>query len=188
MKQVHALKLDARAFGESKICAIGPATAARLESFGLIPDVIPPRFVAESVVPAMSEHSFLKGAHVLLPRADIARKTLVEELQKKGAEVFEVVAYKTVKEDLPSEAVDELLGTEPIDAVTFTSSSTAKNFNALVGEKRAQALSKKSVFASIGPITSSTLEKLELPVHLEANQYDIPGLIDVLVGHFTAKE
>jgi uroporphyrinogen-III synthase len=77
------------------------------------------------------------------------------------------------------------------DVVMFTSSSTVTNFSALLGAKgrgRAHlghiALLHEIRFASIGPVTSSRLRELGLPVHIEAKEYTIIGLIQAIVDHF----
>ncbi|MCF7957041.1 MAG: uroporphyrinogen-III C-methyltransferase [Phycisphaerae bacterium] len=169
---------DARRFGHAKVCAIGPATSERLKANGIRPDLIPPRFVAESVIEALTAVDDLKGKNILLPRADIARADLPETLKKLGADVDEVEAYRTVMDASPKEAALKAIAEDTVDWVTFTSSSTVRNFLSQVDKEK--LTSKKIRLASIGPITSETIVKAGLNVDVEADEYTIPGLIDAL--------
>ena len=178
--QLQAAGYDARRFAGVKICAIGPATGERLRSFGLNPDMIPPRFVAESVLEALGEVENLARKRVLLPRADLARGDLPEGLRQAGATVDEIEAYRTVLDDSPKEEVIKALEEDDIDWVTFTSSSTVKNF---VSQVSVEVLKGKKIrTASIGPITSETMRGVGLGVDVEAEEFTIPGLVEALVG------
>ena len=169
---------DARLLAGTKICAIGPATSDRLSTFGLRPDLVPEKYVAESIIVALNKTEQLQGKRFLLPRVDIARAALREDLEAAGAIVDEVIAYKTVPEDQSSGRVWELFEQSQIDLVTFTSSSTVKHFVSLIGKDNLAALVEKSGFASIGPITSQTMKDLCIPVNIQADQYTIPGLFN----------
>ncbi len=169
---------DARALGHLKVCAIGPVTSQRLQSNGIRPDLIPPRFVAESVIEALEQVDDLAGKKILLPRADIARADLPVALEKLGAQVDEVVAYRTVMDESPKEAAIKAIDDDTVDWVTFTSSSTVRNFLSQVDKEKLAG--KKIRLASIGPITSQTIVKAGLTVDVEAEHYTIPGLIDAI--------
>ena len=188
MRAVHEADNDARAFAGVRLCAIGPATAERLETFGLRPDLIPPKYVAESVAEALTSLEDLADKRFLLPRADIARPALADALTGAGARVEEVVAYRTVPEDASAGRVEELFEGDGVDLVTFTSSSTVTHFADLIGTERLARIAGEATFASIGPITSKTMEARGIPVHIEARQYTIPGLVEAVVRHFSRKE
>jgi uroporphyrinogen III methyltransferase/synthase len=124
-----------------------------------------------------------KGApRFLLPRADIARSLLPEQLRALGADVTEVVAYRTVPETEGQEEALALLTGGEVDVVTFTSSSTARNFVEILGPKRLQEVlcSRRLRCFSIGPVTSATMKELGLPLHGEAAEHDIPGLVRMM--------
>ncbi|NQU42501.1 uroporphyrinogen-III C-methyltransferase [bacterium] len=177
---------DSRALGNARLCAIGPATAERLEGQGLIADLVPPKYVAESVAEAFAERVELEGARILLPRADIARSFLPEALGKLGAQVDEVIAYRTVLET--PEGIDEIrvdLVGGRIDVVTFTSSSTVRNFAELVGRETLEELPERMCLASIGPQTSETLRQITAHSVVESDVYTIPGLVRRLLDWFT---
>lgn len=161
-----------------RVAAIGPATAAALEEAGLTPDVVPEEFVAERIVDALGD---VAGKRYFLPRAELARKALAEHLVEGGADVVEVAAYRTLPEPPSSEALAAL--DAGVDVLTFTSSSTVRNFVTLLGT-RAHTLARQALVACIGPITARTARTLGLPVGLTASTYTTEGLIDALIEHF----
>jgi uroporphyrinogen III methyltransferase/synthase len=176
-------KRDARALGGVRVCAIGPATAAELERRGIVPDVVPDEFVAEAAVQALAAADELRGRRILLPRAEIARAVLPEQLRALGAEVVEVTAYTTVQDGTDAERVRGLIERGEVDVVTFTASSTVRNFVDLAGADVGAAK-----VASIGPITSGTARELGLTVDVEAAEYTIPGLVRAIQDFYAAGE
>ena len=171
--------LDTRALAGVKLCAIGPATAAAIQAKGVRPDLVPDSYIAEAVVDSLADIGDLRGARILLPRAETAREVIPERLRELGAEVIEVAAYRTVSDGQEAETVRCRLAEGEVDLVTFTASSTVKNFVQLVGTELGGA-----EVASIGPITSRTARELGLPVHVEAAEYTIPGLLAAIRDHY----
>ena len=163
---------DARSLGGVRVCAIGPATAAELERRGIRADVVPDEYVAEAAVQALAAADDLKGRRILLPRADIARAVLPEQLRERGAEVVEVDAYTTVQDGSGADGVRRLIAQGAVDLVTFTASSTVTHYTDLLGTGLGGAK-----VASIGPITSRTARERGLAVDVEAEEYTIPGLV-----------
>jgi uroporphyrinogen III methyltransferase / synthase len=161
----------------ARICAIGPATRRAVEDLHLKVDVMPPEFVAEGVISALSIED-LNGKRILLPRAAIARDLIPSELRKLGAQVDVVAAYQNV---IPKRAAEQaktiLADPHKPDWITFTSSSTVKNFLAVVGR---EAL-KDVRIASIGPVTSQTIRQHGLEVDVEAEPYTMDGLLQALL-------
>jgi len=138
--------LDARAFVGARIAAIGPATTAALEARGIRPDLIPPEYVAESILEAIKPHlsnvadgfSLPRGGaggpalRILIPRAENARPELPDGLRALSAEVDEVTLYRAaVPTDAPAEPL-KMLRRGEIDIVTFTASSTVRNLVAML--------------------------------------------------------
>ena len=167
---------DARSLGGARIAAIGPATAARVRHFRFGVDLQPEKYIAEEIITAFRRETTLENLTFLLPRAEKAREVLPKELEKLGAIVDEVVAYRTVPESGDPTGGQQRFREEGADYVTFTSSSTAENFHALhlPWPSHCEAV-------SIGPVTSATLRELGYQVSLEAAQHDIPGLVAALV-------
>jgi uroporphyrinogen III methyltransferase/synthase len=177
---------DVRALGHLKLACIGPVTKERLQDYGIISDILPETYRAESVIKAFSNIE-LKNRRILLPRAKKARTILPEELTQMGAKVDEVIAYETLLDIDKKEELITLLQNSKIDAVTFTSSSTVSNFISLLDSKDSRKLLKNIVTASIGPITSKTARSLDIEPEIEAEEYTIQGLVDSLLAHYESK-
>lgn len=165
-----------------KLAAIGPATRKAIELHGLPVDVMAEEYVAESLVEALAEQ-VTSGERILLARAKIARDVIPTSLRELGAKVDVAEVYETVLPESSRKRLEEILGQpEKPYAITFTSSSTAKNFVDLIGEEKAHSSLLNGVkLVSIGPVTSETLRELGLRVDAEAHEYTIPGLLEALV-------
>jgi len=174
--------LDVRALGHMKTAAIGPSTADRLRTWGLKSDIIPESYRAESVVEAFTDKP-VEGRRILLPRAMEARSVLPDALTRMGALVDEVTAYETRQAENNATDLIARLAERTIDMVTFTSSSTVKNFHRLLPPDDVDRLMDGVSVASIGPITSQTARDLGLRVTIEADTYTIPGLIQAILNH-----
>jgi uroporphyrinogen III methyltransferase/synthase len=182
VEQLFEHSLDVRALASAKLAAIGPATAAALENYGLRADFVPSEFVAEAVVDQFPEDP--AGKHILLARAKEARDVLPEKLKEMGANVTVAPIYETIVESTESDRVRELLDSGEIDAVTFTSSSTVNNFVRLLGETK---LPETVTVACIGPITAETANQLTITPDIVADEYTIDGLVSALVDYEKAK-
>jgi len=177
--RMETLGLGSESLLHLNIAAIGPATEEAIEVHGLPVDVVPEKYVAESVVEAMREQ--VSGKRVLLVRAKVARDVIPEELRKAGARVHVVEAYETVvPEESRARLRKALESSERPTVITFTSSSTARNFVALMDSKDATQSLRGISLASIGPVTSATLRELGLRVDVEAAEYTILGLVQAL--------
>jgi uroporphyrinogen III methyltransferase/synthase len=159
---------DARAFGAARIAAIGPGTAEALRRHRLEADLVPERFVAESLLAGFPDGP----GRVLLPRAAVARDVLPDGLRAKGWDVDVVEAYRTFAAT-PSPATLDAVA--HADAVTFTSSSTVTNFLEIAGTSRVP-----KVVACIGPVTADTARAAGLAVDVVADEHTIPGLVEAL--------
>lgn len=181
-ERMVAAGFDSRHLSHVRIAAIGDATARAIEDqLFITPDLVPTRFVAESLAGELIAKHDVNGKRFLLMRADIARPALPKLLAEAGAIVEEVVAYETKLADgLPDQALDALRQ-RSVDYITFTSSSTAGNMVELLGDER--DLLNDTAIASIGPITSRTIQDLGLAVAFEAEQSNIEGLVQAIVSH-----
>ncbi|HET9308877.1 MAG TPA: uroporphyrinogen-III synthase [Candidatus Sulfotelmatobacter sp.] len=170
-----------------RIAAIGPATKKAIEQRGLPVDVVPKEYVAESVVRSLK--SKVKGKRVLLVRAKVARDVIPRELRRAGAHVGVVEAYETVVPQSSRTRLRAALSNprKRPHVVTFTSSSTVRNFAELLGRPGPKNLDG-ILTSSIGPVTSATLRELGFPVHIAAKEFTIPGLVAAIVESFTARE
>lgn len=177
--RLEALGLDARHFAGLKLAAIGDATAHALrEKLGIQADLVPTRFVAESLADEMIAQQNIKGKRILLLRADIARPALPQRLGDAGADVTELIAYRTKLAAALPEAALSALRERRVNWITFTSASTARNLATLLGDER--DLVDEAQIASIGPITSETVRELGFEVTVEAQSSNIAGLVAAL--------
>lgn len=170
---------DARHLAGLRVAAVGPATARAIEARGVRSDFVPSEHVGEGVLDGLLDRGVGEGVRVLLPRALEAREVLPAELRAHGARVDVVPAYRTVPGD-GDPAVLERLRAGDVDAVTFTSSSTVKNFVRLVGDFDLGS----AVVACIGPVTAETARELGLKVSVEPEAYTLPALVEALGAHF----
>ena len=165
--------------GHLKIAAIGPATKKAIEQRGVQVDVVPKEYIGESVVRRLRRQ--IRGKRVLLVRAKVARDVIPRELRRAGAQVHVVEAYETVVPQSSRTRLQSALKNprRRPHVVTFTSSSTVRNFVALLGSHKTN-LDGISL-ASIGPVTSLTLRELGLRIDIAAKEFTIPGLVESIV-------
>jgi uroporphyrinogen III methyltransferase / synthase len=169
---------------------VGPATTAKVERYGIRVDVMPAEHHAEGVLAALTAAGEITGKRVLFPRSDIAREVIGDELRRAGAEVAEVVAYRTTTASLERESdhdIYRMLLERQIDAVTFTSASTVRNFVQIIGEDQAVDLLNMTVVACIGPVTAEAAQQLGISTAVMPERYTVPDLVDALVEHFRTK-
>jgi len=178
---------DVRDLHGVRLCTVGPSTASRLQRYGIRVDLTPTEFRADALLDALKASGSLKGQRILIPRANIARDRLAEELREAGAEVVDVIAYRTLPggtERSGEYDVYRMLLDRQIDAVTFASASAVRNFVTMIGEEQATDLLKSTVVASIGPVTAEAAQQLGIQTTVMPERYTIPDLVDALVEHF----
>ncbi|HXH58847.1 uroporphyrinogen-III C-methyltransferase [Iamia sp.] len=168
---------DTRALGGVRVAAIGPGTAAALERYRVVADLVPERYVAEALLEVFPDPPTDRAAsrRVLLARAEEAREVMPDGLRARGWEVAVVAAYRTVAATVDDDARARV---RAADAITFTSSSTVSRFVGAFG-----AESVPPVVACIGPVTAATARDLGLSVAVQADEHTIDGLVAALVAH-----
>jgi len=187
MQRLQAGDGDVRDLKGTRLCAIGPGTADRLSRFGIKVDLMPAEYRAEAVLEALRTTGDLRGQRILLPRADIAREMLAEELRRSGADVVEVAAYRTVPVDNQRQGEPDLyrmLLDKRVDAITFTSASTVRSFVRMLGADQAADLLRSTTVACIGPVTAEAATQHGITTSVMPAEYTMPGLVDALVRHF----
>ncbi len=173
---------DARVFGQAKVAVIGPGTAKPLEQWGIRPDLVADEHVAEGLVRQILASGPAQSA--VLIRALEARDTLPNALKASGMQVNVIAAYKTKK--LATEQRQQLqaqLQSRAVNAVLLTSSSMADALVSALGPSAAAIVSSVCV-ASIGPVTTATLEKQGIAPNLTATSYTVEGLLDALESYY----
>jgi len=179
---------DARSLAGREVCCIGPRTAQELDTYGVKADMVPAEYQAEGIIDAFGrEH--VSGASILIPRAEVARELLPDELRARGAHVDVVPVYRTVVPDGDGAAWRRLLDEAQVDIVTFTSSSTVRNFVTMLGgAEPATRLLRSVTVAAIGPITAKTAEDAGLTVSIVPGENTIPAMVEAIVRHVRNRE
>jgi uroporphyrinogen III methyltransferase/synthase len=181
-ERLRALGRDVRVLHGARVAAVGPQTAQDLADRGLLPDVVPAEFRAEGVAEAMVAAG-ASGQRVLLPRAAGAREILPVLLRESGATVEEVHSYQTIIARVDVGEVRNLLQDNAVDLVTFTSSSTVRNFLSLLGPDASDLLRRTKV-GCIGPITADTAAGAGLDVAIQPAAYTVPAFAEAILQHF----
>jgi uroporphyrinogen III methyltransferase/synthase len=174
-ENLYARGLDARSLARCRVCAIGSATENLLRGHGVIADLVPERFISSDLIRALDERGEIRNNKFLLPRADIAPREMSEALKDGGAgRVDDIVAYRTVMDEsmLPDGSA--------FDLVTFTSSSTVKNFDALY-RRGTNAPGEPPRCVAIGPVTARTARELGYTVERVAEEHTIDGLVKAVL-------
>ena len=173
---------DVRALGEVKIATIGAATSARVREWRLNVDLEAVNRTSEGLLAAFGTD--LSGQRFLLPRPEESRDVLANKLRGRGAEVRELVVYKTVMPKSLPEDFLQLVEKEAIDLIAFTSSSTVVNLASLL--KKARQNWQYLPAACIGPITAQTAvsQGFDVVVELDETSVSIFGLVKAIVTYF----
>jgi uroporphyrinogen III methyltransferase/synthase len=174
-------RCDVRVLHRARVAAVGSETAAAIEARGLQVAVVPEEFRAEAVAEAM-QAAGIAGARVLLPRAAVAREILPAMLRGAGAYVDEVPAYETIAPRGDLSELRDRLARRGVDLVTFTSSSTVRNFVDLLGPD-AHDLLAGTPAACIGPITADTARAAGLDVVVQPSTYTIAAFTNAIVEY-----
>jgi uroporphyrinogen III methyltransferase / synthase len=184
MERLYVARKDVRALAHLRLCAIGPRTAQELGTYGLTSDVVPTQYQAEGVIATLADAG-VRGSHILIPRAEVAREILPEQLRELGATVDVIPVYRTIAPAVDAASLTKQFCDGQVAAVTFTSSSTVRNFVEVFGGRDAvKALVARVVIACIGPITARTAEEYGLTVTIMPAENTVPALAEAIVKHF----
>jgi uroporphyrinogen III methyltransferase/synthase len=183
-ERLRAGRRDVRALHRARLAAVGSQTARALEAHGLLVDVVPPEFRAEAVADAMRAAG-VQGARVLVPRAAAAREVLPAMLRDAGATVEEVASYATVAARTDVSELRQQLGRRAVDLVTFTSSSTVRNFLTLLGTDAVRLL-RDTAIGCIGPVTAETVRAAGLAVAVQPAEYTVAAFAEAIVEYCRA--
>lgn len=180
-ERLEGMGRDCRALAGAQIAAIGPGTAQELARHGVRADLLPEKFVAESVAKAILQKGPVAGKKMLLPRAEEAREALPEILRENGAIVDVAAAYRNVAEE--DVAFPDL---RDLDCICFAASSAVSNFLKIFPPARVREANNLAL-AAIGPITARTLKEAGLAADIMPREYTIPALIEA-IAHYFEKE
>ncbi len=180
-KALEKMNKDSRVFAQTKIAAIGPATAQGLKDRGIIADFVPTAYMAEGIVEGLKSYG-VENKNILIIRAKEARELLPKELQKNKANVKVLTIYETVPATNDKEKMQEMIKNNEIDCISFGSSSTVTNFFEQVPAELVK--NTKVKFASIGEITSNTLSQFGFNADIQPVNFTIPELVDAIKVYY----
>ncbi len=179
-RRLRELGRDIRDLKGIRIAAIGPATASAVEALRIRVDLVPEEFVSEGVVKAFARED-LAGSRVLLPRAAEARDVIPEGLATLGARCDIAATYRTVRSERTASELAPLFADGKVDAITFTSPSTVKNFLGIMGPDFHLPAGVR--IACIGPVTAAAARKAGLTVDILQERFTISGMVNALKAY-----
>jgi uroporphyrinogen III methyltransferase/synthase len=168
----------------TKVGAVGPGTAILSQSEGMDVDYVAKKGTGESLAKELAER--IRGCRILLPRSDRADDRLPALLREVGADVTEVIAYRTIKpETLDVEMVGQLRRAE-VAAIVFASPSAFHNLCDTIPAEELAKLSERVQFVAIGPTTAKALESAGVRVAIQAKEASAEALAQAIAKHFDA--
>lgn len=171
-----------------RVCAVGPATAAAAKARGLEVGLVPPRFVAESLVEILEDAGGIRGRCFLMVRASEARDLLPRSLEEREGRVWDVEGYRTLPDDREARRLVRLVNEGAVDLLTFTSGSTVRSFHSAWGASgEGKELPAGVRVATIGPVAADVARRLGMTVDLVPERYTADGLVEACVERFGRK-
>lgn len=187
LTRLLASPLDVRALKGVRLCCVGPATRDRLLAYGFKAELMPTEYRAEAVAEALSGSGDVTGLRIFVPRSDIGRDVVADELSRQGAIITEAVAYRTAPADPEREGgpdIYRMLLDQRVDVVTFASASAVRNFVRVLGAEPSADLLRTTVVACIGPVTAEAAAQSNIHATIVPSEYTIPALVEAIVEHF----
>lgn len=183
-ERLYAKGKDVRALAGTKVAAVGQSTAQDLRARGLVPDVVPERFISIELLPLLAEDQ--RGIRTAVIRAEQGTDELLNELRRRGGDVDLAVAYRTIAAEYDLDELRALIANDAIDAVTFTSASTVDHFFARLTDDERARVFEHAVIASIGETTSAAIRKYGRGPDVVAEKATVAALHDALLDVFAA--
>lgn len=190
MEWLATFNTPLESFAHAQIAAVGPKTAERLEQYHLHVERLPKRYDAEGLLELLDPY-IMPGANVLLARGNLARAVLPNTLIAKGISATEIHVYETIAEMTEISAFLQKLKEKEIDIITFASSSAVHYLAAAVAKQSKESIGKllsAVTIASIGPLTSKTIQDYGLIVHIEAGQATMDHLLYDVINYVKGKQ
>jgi uroporphyrinogen III methyltransferase / synthase len=181
-RRLYAKGKDVRALAGVKVAAVGQTTALELGQRGIVPDLMPERFISTELLPLLAEDQ--RGICTAVIRAEEGRDELITELRRRGGEVDLAVAYRTIAAQYDIDELRAFIASDAIDVVTFSSASTVDNFlGPLTSDERTRVLQHATI-VSIGETTSAAIRRHGKEPDLVAASASMQAMHDVIVDKF----
>ncbi|MHB1394591.1 MAG: uroporphyrinogen-III C-methyltransferase [Clostridia bacterium] len=178
--RMRSNRTDIRTLAGVKLAAVGEATRDVLNQLGLNVDYMPEKYTTKELLRGFPEAAGF-NSKILIARGDIADKELPEGLQAKCYDVEDLTVYRTAAGNGRKEDILKMIEEGGIDYITFTSSSTVRNFVSILGPENIDKIAEIKV-ACIGPVTANTAEECGISVAAVADTYTIEGLLEKLMN------
>ncbi len=186
-ERLYAKGMDARNMKGPCLAVVGKATGDLLQEYGVRADLLPEVFTGEGLAESLLDQG-VEGRNVLIPRAEKAREILPETLRGAGAQVTVAPVYRNVSPEGKREQLRAELESGKVDMVTFTSSSTVRNFLSMVDAENDSDLKRlmhNVTIAAIGPITAKTVTDNGLTVDILPDVYTIPEMVHAVMEYYS---
>ena len=174
------LRSDARSLAGTRIAAVGDTTADELRRNGIVADLVPEKFQSIALLPLLAKDQH--GVRTAVIRAAEGSDDLIDELRRRGGDVDLGIAYRTVAVDADLAELRELIASDGIDIVTFTSGSTVSNFFDMLTPDERKRVFDRAAIASIGPVTTEAIKRYGRPPDVEASTASVQSLHDAVVA------
>jgi uroporphyrinogen III methyltransferase/synthase len=179
-ERLFAKGKDVRALASVKVAAVGQSTADDLRARGVRPDVVPERFISTELLPLLAEDQ--RGIRTAVIRAEQGNDELIDELRRRGGDVDLCVAYRTIAAEYDLAELRELIESDAIDVITFTSASTVEHFCAKLTEAERAKVFARAAVVSIGDTTTAALRKYARTPDAVAAKATIAALHDAVLA------
>lgn len=173
-----------RAGSNPQVASVGPVTAEEAKRNNLEVDYVAQTHNGVALAQELGDR--VQGKKVLLPRSDRAKRDLPEALKRHGAEVTEVIAYRTLRPTESDQRKFDEIANGGADAILFFSPSAVEHFGQLLGVQPFRALQDKLVIAAVGPVTAKALCEVGVERIVVASDTTAVSVIDALEKHFAA--
>ncbi|MFW2368919.1 MAG: uroporphyrinogen-III C-methyltransferase [Desulforhopalus sp.] len=186
-ERLYSKGMDSRDLKGPDIAAVGKSTADLLLRYGVSADLIPNTFTGEGLAESLLDQG-VEGRNILIPRGLHGREILPETLRGAGAQVTVAPVYQNCPVQGDKERLLEELRDGKVDMITFTSSSTVRNFLAMLdleNQEQLQEILAGMKIAAIGPITAKTVTDSGLKVDVQPDEFTINDMIRSIVTYYS---
>jgi uroporphyrinogen-III synthase len=176
------LKCELAESSECMVAAVGQGTAQAITSEGLRVDFVAKNQTGDALIRELGY--LMSGRKVLLPRSDRGDERLSKALRGAGAQLTEVVAYRTAAPDTVDAALLSRVQDGEVDAIIFASPSAFRVFSDCIGADEAANLSTRVEFAAFGPTTASAMRNAGARVEIEASEPSVSGVANAVASYY----
>lgn len=173
-----------QAWSSLRVATVGPATAEEVKRNKLEVNYVAQTHNGAALAQELGES--VQGRKVLFPKSDRAKRDLPEALRRQGAEVIEVIAYRTLRPAESDQLMFDGIASGGADAILFFSPSAVEHFVQTFGSGPFGALQDRLAITAVGPVTAKALREAGAERIVVASDTTAGSVIDALEKHFAA--